>query len=154
MKCKLLFIVSFFGTCLFGQIPFKGNYYAFDTISSGDSAIYHLRYIEIENGNLRCLIFPIVMIEADWVKSDYDRFNFGDSENIVSGQGKIFKADQTYICNLLLAKGQDFYDNTSKRYIKESFLSIIYLNDSTLSINSKIFKEDSRLKIFQRFTGY
>jgi len=154
MIFKLLFIVSFFSTCLFGQIPFDGNYYAFDTISRGDSINYNLQYIEIENGNLKCLIFPIVMIEADWVNSDYDRFNFGDSENNVSGQGKIFKSDQTYFCNLLLAKGQDFYDNSSKRYIKESFLSIIYLNDSTLSINSKIFKEDSRLKIFQRFTGY
>jgi hypothetical protein len=150
----LLFTISIWSINLAGQIPFKGNYYIFDTIPHGDSTNYYLRYIEINGSELRCLIFPIIMINAEWVNSDDDRFNFGDLENVVSGKGKIFQVDKTYICNLLLSKGQDFYNNTAKTYIKESFLSIRYLSDSTLYINSKIFKKDSKLKIFQTFTGY
>jgi hypothetical protein len=154
MKFKLLFIISICCTRLSGQILFEGNYYAFDTISQGDSTNFYLRYIEINNGNLRCLIFPIIMIEADWVDSDDERFYFGDLENVVSGEGKIIQSDQAYFCNFLLSKGQDFYSNAAKRYIKESTVFIRYLNDSTISINQKIFKRDSRSRIFQRFIGY
>jgi hypothetical protein len=154
MRCRSLFIAIAFNTYLFGQNSIEGNYYAFDTISKEDSIKFSLQYFMIGDGSIKCLIFPIAMIEADWANSDFERFNFKSLDETLSGQGKIFKSDGIYNCNILLANGQDFFNNTSKRYLKELFVSIRYLNDSTLYVNSKVFKKDSRSQIFQRFTGY
>jgi hypothetical protein len=138
-----------------GQYPFEGNYYVLDSTANQDSTNYYLRYYEFTKyGELTSLIFPITMIRSDWAKSDEDRFNFKDFNEGLSGKGKVITVDKSYYCNIPLSKGFDLYSNESKKYVKELEIRISYVNDSTICMDSQLFKKDSHLKIFQRFTGY
>jgi hypothetical protein len=151
----IIYLTIINSLCLSGQIPFAGEFYRFDTIPNNDSIEYTLRYISISNeGDVWSATFPIKMIQAEWIKSDSESFNFCDLNRTIFGKGTLTDSCNVYLCYLKVSDKWDFNQNNPNEFYKMSRIEIVYSKDSILYINSKELKKDLQGKLFQRFTGY
>ena len=164
---KLILIVSM--TFLLNSIsaqdsifPKSGSYYRLDNIDSLtkyslDSIRGELQYYWIDDLTVNKIVYPITIYKSfdSWINDNLFNFVFGDNYSLTytESSGRLYNLNGKYISKLLFFKREE--NNFERTIILDSSETVsVKIRNDSIFINNKSFKEDSKGRIFQRFTGY
>jgi hypothetical protein len=155
IKRIILFIAILQTISTFGQIEIAGNFYSLDSAETGEDWLItgdKLFYTEISKdwSTIWFAAFPIEFIQENDTLPDCMRFQFTDMDSSIFSNSKLTKKTDCFKSELKFTN----QFNGQGKIILTKEISIKIVNKETIMLNDIYFKLDSKLKIFQRFTGY
>ncbi len=156
MVKRIILLIAILQTIsTFGQIEITGNFYCLDSETTkedwsikGDKLFY--TEISKDWSTIWFAVFPIEFIQENDSLTNNMRFQFTNLDSSIFSNSKLIKRTDYYESELHFTNQ---FDGKGKTVLSKKIL-IKIVDKETIIVSDKYFKLDSKLRIFQRFTGY